>query len=107
MSKRNYKTLDQVEAEYLRNHPEEVDSYMETLFSEFGETGDAAALLSSLRVVAKVKGMSKLAEQVGLTRGGFYKALSSKGNPRFENLNAIMHAFGYQLMPQKIETHAS
>ncbi len=107
MSKQNYDTLDQVEAKYLRDHPEEIDSYMETLFEEFAETGDTGALLSSLRVVAQVKGMAKLAEQVGLTRGGFYKALSSKGNPRFENINAIINAFGYQLMPQKIDSHVS
>jgi len=107
MSKRDYDTLDQVEAEYLRDHPEEIDSYMETLFEEFAETGNTGALLSSLRVVAQIKGMAKLAEQVGLTRGGFYKALSPKGNPRLENINAIMHAFGYQLMPQKIDAHVS
>ncbi|VAW01877.1 hypothetical protein MNBD_ALPHA06-1226, partial [hydrothermal vent metagenome] len=63
MSKQNYDTLDQVEAKYLRDHPEEIDGYMETLFEEFAETADTGALLSSLRIVAQVKGMAKLAEQ--------------------------------------------
>lgn len=106
MAKRKYRTLDEVEAEYLREHPEEIDSYIETLFEEFSETGDSGALLSALRVVAQVKGMATLAKQVGMTRSGFYKALFAKGNPRLENMNAIMNAFGYQLRPQKITEQA-
>ncbi len=30
--------------------------------------------------------------------------LSNKGNASLENINAIMQAMGYQLMPQKIES---
>jgi len=106
MAKRKFPTLDEVEADYLRKHPEEIDGYIETLFEEFSETGDSGALLSALRVVAQVKGMATLAKQVGMTRSGFYKALSAKGNPRLENMNAIMNAFGYQLRPQKMNRPA-
>ena len=31
------------------------------------------------------------------------KAISSKGNPRLDNINAIMKAMGYQLMPHRLE----
>ena len=34
------------------------------------------------------------------------KALSSKGNPRLDNINSIMRAMGYRLMPQKVEEPA-
>jgi DNA-binding phage protein len=37
-----------------------------------------------------------------MTRRGLQKALSSNGNPRLENVNSIMKALGYCLMPQKI-----
>ncbi len=103
MAPRKYKTLDAVEAAYFHNHPEEVDAYIQDIFEEYAQTRDASALLASLRVIAKVKGLSDIAAHIGVTRQGLQKALSAKGNPRFENINAIMNAFGYQLMPQKID----
>jgi len=104
MTKRNLRNLDAIEAEYFRKHPDEIDAYINDIFAEFAETKNAAALLASLRVIAKVRGMSGIAEQIGVTRQGLHKALSPKGNPRFDNINAIMNAFGYQLMPQKIDS---
>jgi DNA-binding phage protein len=41
------------------------------------------------------------------TRNGVQKALSEGGNPRFENINAIMHAMGYRLILEKFEMPAS
>ena len=34
---------------------------------------------------------------------GLQKALSEQGNPKFESVNAIMHALGYHLKPEKHE----
>lgn len=104
MTKNNFRSLNDVEAEYFQSHPKEIDAYINELFEEYAHDSDTAALLASLRVIAKVKGISDIAEAVGITRQGLQKALSSKGNPRLENINAIMQAMGYQLMPQKIET---
>lgn len=97
-----YRTIGDVEEQYLRDHPEEVDDYIGILFDEYAETGDTAALLSSLRVVSRVKGVSRIAETSGLSRKGLQKALSENGNPQFGSVNAILHAMGYRLMPQKI-----
>jgi probable addiction module antidote protein len=98
----NYRTIGEVEEEYLRNHPEEVDDYVNILFDEYAESGDTASLMSSLRVVSRVKGVSKIAEESGLSRKGVQKALSENGNPQFGSVNAIMHAMGYRLTPQKL-----
>lgn len=100
----NYRTIGDVEEEYLRNHPEEVDDYINVLFDEYAESGDTASLLSSLRVVSRVKGVSRIAEVSGLSRKGVQKALSEHGSPQFSSVNAIMHAMGYRLTPQKIPT---
>ena len=101
---RTYRTLSEVTEEYLRNHPEEIDDYVSILFEEYAQDGDVAALLSSLRVVCRVKGVSLIAENSGLSRKGVQKALSEDGNPRFESVNAIMHAMGYRLAPQKLQS---
>ena len=87
----------------MREHPDEMDAYIRDIFEEFAQTQNASALPASLRVIARVKGISDIAAHIGVTRQGLQKALSAKGNPRFENINAIMNAFGYRLMPQKID----
>lgn len=101
---RTYRTIGDVTEEYLRNHPEEIDDYVSILFEEYAQDGDTAALLSSLRVVCRVKGISLVAETSGLSRKGVQKALSEDGNPKFESVNAIMHAMGYWLAPQKLQS---
>lgn len=101
---RKYRTFAEVEADVLRDlTPAQVDEYMEGMFEEFAEDGNIGALLASLRVIAKVKGISGIAEETGLTRQGLQKALSEKGNPRFESINAIMKAMGYRLVAEKID----
>jgi HTH-type transcriptional regulator / antitoxin HigA len=98
---RNYRTLNHVEEEYFRKHPREIGTYLTEIFNEYAVDSDSASLLASLRVIAKVKGISALAEQTGMSRQGLQKALSNKGNPRLDNINAIMNALGYRLMPEK------
>jgi probable addiction module antidote protein len=98
-----YRTIGEIEEEYLRNHPDEIDDYITVLFDEYAESGDTTSLLRSLRIVSRVKGVTAIAESSGLSRKGLQKALSENGNPQFSNVNAIMHAMGYRLTPQKLE----
>lgn len=93
-----------VEESYFRDHPEEMDEYMVLMFEEYAKDGDTGALLSSLRVLSRVKGVTKIAEETGLSRKGIQKALSGDGNPEFASVNAIIHAMGYRLSPQKLNT---
>ena len=99
---KKYRTFNQVEESYFREHPEEIDAYINLMFDEFSKDGDTGALLSSLRVLSRVKGVSKIAEETGLSRKGVQKALSENGNPEFASVNAIMHAMGYRLIPRKL-----
>ena len=101
-----YRSLDDVTIEYFTEHPEEIEDFLTETFADYAEDGDSAALLSALRIVARVKGISAMAEEVGMTRQGLQKALSAKGNPRLDNINAIMRAMGYQLMPRRLENTA-
>ena len=103
---RTYKTLDESEEVYYRNHPDEIDEYLATAFEEYAKDGCTAALFAQLRLIARVKGVSTLAQETGITRNGIQKALSENGNPKFESINAIMNAMGYRLTPQKLDAHA-
>jgi probable addiction module antidote protein len=98
---RSYRTFTDVEESYFREHPEEIDDYIDILFEEYAKDGDTGALLSSLRVLGRVKGLTKLAEEAGMSRKGLQKALSEEGNPEFASVNAILRAMGYKLTPKK------
>jgi DNA-binding phage protein len=58
-----YRTIGEVEEQYLRDHPGEVDDYITVLFDEYAESGDTTVLLSSLRVVSRIKGVSRGADR--------------------------------------------
>lgn len=98
-----YRTLDAATAEYFSQHPEEFEPFLNEAFADYAQDGDSAALLTSLRIIAGVKGISQMAAEVGISRQGLQKALSAKGNPRLDNVNSIMRAMGYQLRPQRRE----
>jgi probable addiction module antidote protein len=57
-------------AAYL-DSPEAMLSYLDGAFAD----GDAGEIADALGVVARVRGMSQLAEETGLTRQALYKSL--------------------------------
>ena len=101
---RHCREFRQIEADYFRDHMEEIPAYIDEIFAAYAKDGNSAALLASLRVIAQVKGVTQLAAQTGMTRQGIQHALSGKGNPRFDNVNAIMHALGYRLTPAPLDS---
>src|SRR5580698_1849104 len=102
---RKYRSFNNVEEGYLRDHPGEIDDYIAIIFEEYAKDGDAGALLSSLRVLSRVKGVTKIADAAGMSRKGLQKALSEDGNPAFASINSILHAIGYRLTPEKLSAH--
>jgi probable addiction module antidote protein len=98
----DYRTLNEMTVKYFTERPEEIDVFLHEIFAGYAQDGDSATLLSALRIVARVKGISEMAEEIGISRQGLQKALSDKGNPRLDTINAIMQAMGYQLMPQRL-----
>lgn len=101
--KRKYRTNLEVQVEYFQEHPEEVEVFLEEVFNAYAEDGNTAVLLASLRIVAQVKGLTDLSRDIDMSRQGLYKALSEDGNPRLENINAIMHSLGYRLKVEPLE----
>ena len=61
---REYRTLDEVTIEYFTKHPEEIDDFLAEIFADYAEDGDSATLLSSLRIIARVKGVSAMATEI-------------------------------------------
>jgi probable addiction module antidote protein len=86
------KTRPYDSAEYLKTE-EDVANYLEAVF----EDGDPALVAHALGVVARAKGMAKIAKKAGLGRESLYKALSKGGNPKIETVLKVVHALGLKL----------
>jgi probable addiction module antidote protein len=99
---RKLRTLDEFAEGYFRDRPDEIDDYLTEIFQDFAEDNDTGALLAALRVIARVRGISDMAQSAGMARQGLQKALSVDGNPRLGNVISIMKAMGYCLVPQKL-----
>ncbi|MBN9071326.1 MAG: putative addiction module antidote protein [Rhizobiales bacterium] len=67
------------------------------LISDALESGDAQYLAHALGVVARAKGMSKVARDAGITREGLYKALSPDGDPRLTTFLGVLKSLGLRI----------
>lgn len=67
------------------------------LLSDAFESGDAKYIANALGVVARARGMSKVARDAGVTREALYKALSDDGDPRLTTLLGVVKALGIKL----------
>ena len=74
-----YLDSDEVIAEYL---------------TAAAEDPNPEVFLAALGDVAKARGMAQIARDAGLGRESLYKALSPGAHPRFETINAVLHALG-------------
>ncbi len=61
------------------------------------EDGDEKAIIAAIGNVAKAIGMTKIAEQTGLSRPSLYKALSEGAKPQFSTILKVLRAIGGNL----------
>jgi probable addiction module antidote protein len=58
---------------------------------------DYGFLLSTLGIVARSQGMSKLAKSLKLNRESLYKSFSKNGNPSFMTVVKLLEAIGFDI----------
>ena len=73
--------------------PEAIAAYLEAAIEE----DNAALLTHALGVVVRAHGMSKLADEAGVTREALYKALSTDGDPRLSTFLGVLKGLGLRL----------
>ena len=79
-------------AEYLEDE-EMIQEYLNAVLEE----GNSQEIITALGHVAKAIGMSKIAEQTGLSRPSLYKALSENAKPQFDTILKVLRAIGENL----------
>lgn len=78
--------------DHLRT-PEEQVAYIEAVLEE----NDPAYLAAAIGNVARVRGVTRFAEEAGLSREAVYKAFAEGGNPTLDTLSKALGALGLRL----------
>lgn len=73
------------------------DEAIEIFLNDAFETGDAGHIARAIGVVARAKGMTRIARETGLAREQLYKSLSDHGNPTLGTTLAVLKAIGFEL----------
>jgi probable addiction module antidote protein len=87
----------------LKTRPFDPAAYLKTdtaraaYMNEAFETGDAAFIADAVGVLARARGMSKVAKAAGLSRESLYRALSPDGNPELATVLKVMAALHLKL----------
>ena len=84
-------------ADYLDNK-EMITEYLNTVLEE-GNTQD---VIIAIGHVAKAIGMTKIAEETGLSRSSLYKALSDGAKPQFGTIVKVLKAIGGKIQVNPI-----
>ena len=69
----------------------------EELLNDALASGHAGYIASALGIIARARGMSGLAADIGVKRQQLYRTLSEDGNPTLETLTRVIDALGYRL----------
>lgn len=86
-------------ADYLDNK-EMIASYLNTVLEE----GTNDEIIIAIGHIAKAIGMTKIAEETGLSRPSLYKALSDGAKPQFSTILKVLRAVGGQIKINAITT---
>ena len=86
---KKYKITPYDTADYLKTE-QDIAGYM----AEVIKANDPELFTYALGVVARARGMSKVAKKAKKSRESLYKALSKDGNPEFATVFNVMYALG-------------
>lgn len=79
-------------ADYL-DSKEMIAEYLNAVLEEGNET----EIVNAIGHIAKAIGMSKIAQQTGMSRPSLYKALSDGAKPQFSTIMKVLKAIGGQI----------
>ena len=79
-------------ADYLDSN-EMIAEYLNVVLEE----GDDSEIVVAIGNIAKAIGMTKIAEETGMSRPSLYKALSEGAKPQFSTIMKVLKAVGGQI----------
>ncbi len=79
-------------ADYLDSN-EMIAEYLNSVLEE----GNDTEIVTAIGHIAKAIGMTKIAEETGMSRPSLYKALSDGAKPQFSTILKVLKAVGGQI----------
>ncbi len=79
-------------ADYLDSN-EMIAEYLNSVLEE----GNDTEIVTAIGHIAKAIGMTKIAEETGMSRPSLYKALSDGAKPQFSTIMKVLKAVGGQI----------
>ena len=79
-------------ADYLDSN-EMIAEYLNAVLEE----GNDTEIVTAIGQIAKAIGMTKIAEETGMSRPSLYKALSEGSKPQFSTIMKVLKAVGGQM----------
>lgn len=86
-------------ADYL-DSKEMIAEYLNAVLEE----GNDTEIVTAIGHIAKAIGMTKIAEETGMSRTSLYKALSCGAKPQFSTIMRVLKAVGGQIKVNPIPT---
>ena len=86
-------------ADYLDSN-EMIVEYLNVVLEE----GNDSEVIVAIGNIAKAIGMTKIAEETGMSRPSLYKALSEGAKPQFSTIMKVLKAVGGQIKINPIAT---
>jgi probable addiction module antidote protein len=75
------------------NSDEAIAAYIDAVLEE----GDPALITAALGDIARARGMTQIAREIGVSRESLYRSLSAGGNPEFSTVLRVLKALGVKL----------
>ncbi|MDM1522639.1 putative addiction module antidote protein [Empedobacter stercoris] len=85
-------------ADYLDSN-EMIAEYLNAVL----EDGNENEIITAIGNIAKAIGMTKIAEETGLSRPSLYKALSDGSKPQFGTIMKVLKAVGGQIQVNPVQ----
>jgi probable addiction module antidote protein len=95
--------MDGVNGMKLKTYPFDAADALDTpkeqadFLAEAFASGDVGAVTAALGIIARARGIARVAGETGLSREALYKATGPRGNPTLATLLSIMRATGLKL----------
>jgi probable addiction module antidote protein len=86
------KTIPFDPAEHLTDPEDQAE-----LLNDALEMGDATDIRNALGIIARARGMSKVARGAGVTREALYKAFGAMGDPKLSTLLGVLKTLDLKL----------
>jgi probable addiction module antidote protein len=95
----DFPAFEREQIDYYKKHPGEVSILIKAVLDDFNkdETFDEDTFMKVLLKIAKIKGVTRIAEKAKVKRESIYQYLGNNANPSFKTFKNITSSLGIKM----------